>query len=75
MKEYPASIHNDEMYYITINSYYLLALKSVYSKKEERLSGAMENYAKLLDLYPNSSYLSRSENIYNSCKRIKENLN
>lgn len=75
MKEYPASVHNDEMYYMTINSYYLLALKSVYSKKEERLNGAMENYAKLLDLYPNSSYLSRSENIYNSCKRIKENLN
>lgn len=75
MKEYPSSLYNDEMFFMTINSYYLLALNSIYSKKEERLNGAIENYVKMLDLYPNSSYLSRAETIYNSCKRLKENLN
>lgn len=75
MKEFPSSIYNDEMYYITINSYYLLAVNSIISKKEERLDGAIENYVKMLDLYPNSSYLSRAETVYLSCKRIKENLN
>jgi outer membrane protein assembly factor BamD len=63
------------MYYLMIDSYYLLALNSIPSKKEERLDGAIENYVKFLDLYPNSSYLSRAESVYNSCKRIKENLN
>ena len=75
MKEYPSSLYIDEMYFISINSYYLLALNSIYSKKAERLDNAIENYVKLLDLYPNSSYLSRAESIYNSCKRLKENLN
>lgn len=75
VKEYPSSTYNEEMYLLLIDSYYLLAINSIASKKEERLDGAIENYVKFLDLYPNSSYLSRAENIYNSSKRLKENLN
>jgi outer membrane protein assembly factor BamD len=75
VREYPSSSFNEEMYYFIIDSYYLLALNSISSKKEERLNGAIENYVKFLDLYPKSSYLSRAENIYNNCKRLKDNLN
>lgn len=75
IKDYPSSMSNDEMYYLIINSYYLLAIKSIPSKKDERLQGAMENYVKFVDLYPKSSYISRAENIYNSCKKLKENIN
>jgi outer membrane protein assembly factor BamD len=74
IKEYPSSDYNEEMYYLIIESYYQMALKSVHSKKEERLNGAIENYVKFLDIYPKSPYLSRAENIYNSSKRLKENL-
>lgn len=75
MKEFPASNSNEEMYYMIINSYYSLAINSIYSKKEERLDGAIENYVKFLDLYPNSSYISRAETIYDNSKRLKEKLN
>ena len=75
LKEYPSSTYNEEMYYMMINSYYLLAVNSINSKKEERLNGAIENYARFLDLYPKSSYLSRAESIYNNSKRLKDNLN
>ena len=75
MKEYPSSNYDEEMYFIIINSYYSLAINSIYTKKEERLNAAIENYVKFLDLYPKSSYLSRAESIYNSSKRLKENLN
>lgn len=75
IKEYPSSQYNEEMFYLLINSYYLLAQNSVPSKKEERLNGAIENYVKFMDWYPKSAYLSRAESIYNSCKRLKENLN
>jgi len=75
IREYPSSAYNEEMYYLMIHSYYLLAINSIASKKEERLDGAIENYVKFLDLYPESSYLSRAENVYNSSKRLKENLN
>ena len=74
IKDYPSSGYNEEMFYMLINSYYSLAINSIYSKKEERLNGAIENYLKFVDLYPKSSYLSRSEHIYNSSKRLKENL-
>ena len=75
IKDYPSSVSNEEMYYVMINSYYLLAINSIPSKKSERLQGAMENYVKFVDIYPNSSYISRAENIYNSCKKLKDNLN
>jgi len=75
MKDYPASLYTEEMFLLLIDSYYLLAINSYLSKKEERLQGAMENYVKFVDLYPNSSYLSRAEDIYKSAKKIKENLN
>jgi outer membrane protein assembly factor BamD len=73
-KEFPSSNYNDEMFFLIIDSYYRLALNSIYSKKAERLDGAIENYVKFLDLYPKSSYLSRAENIYNNSKRLKANL-
>jgi outer membrane protein assembly factor BamD len=72
IKDYPSSYYNEEMFYLMIDSYYLLAVNSVPSKKQERLDGAIENYVKFLDLYPKSSYLSRAESIYSSCKRLKE---
>lgn len=75
IKEYPSSNYNDEMLFLVIDSYYSLAVNSIYSKKEERLDGAIENYVKMLDLYPKSSYLSRAESIYTSSKRLKEKLN
>lgn len=75
IKDYPSSAYNEEMFYVLINSYYLLAIKSIPSKKPERLQGAMENYVKFVDLYPNSSYISRAESIHNSCKKLKDNLN
>ncbi len=75
IKEYPSSTLNDEMMYMLIDSYYSLAINSIQRKKGERLDGAIENYVKFVDLYPKSSYLSRAENIYTSCKRLKEKLN
>ncbi len=74
IKEYPSSELNDEMYYMMIDSYYTLAIHSIQQKKEERLDGAIENYLKFVDLYPKSTYLSGAENIYNSCKRLKNKL-
>lgn len=75
IKDYPTSIYAEEMYYLLIDSYYSLAQRSIYSKKAERLDGAIENYVKFLDLYPKSSYLSRAESIYTSSQKQKEKLN
>jgi outer membrane protein assembly factor BamD len=75
IKEYPSSAYTEEVYYMLIEAYYLLAQNSIHVKKGERLDGAIENYVKFLDLYPKSSYLSRAESIYSNCKKLKDKLN
>ncbi len=75
VKDFPESRNIDEMLYLTVNSYYLLAVNSLETKKLERLDLAMETYLKMLDLYPKSSYLQRAESIYESCQRMKSNIN
>lgn len=74
IKDFPESQHIDEMLYLITDSYYLLAINSLESKKIERLDMAMESYLKLLDLYPKSNYLVRAESIYDSCRKMKENI-
>ena len=75
MKDFPESNYIDEILFTTIDSYYLLAVNSVETKKLERLNLAMESYLKLVDLYPKSSYLAKAETVYESCVKIKSNLN
>lgn len=74
MKDFPDSKYVEESYYVMIDSYYLLAINSISSKKEERLNGAIENYLKFVDLYPQSKYLSKAESIYTSSKQAKKSL-
>lgn len=75
LNDYPDSKNNDEMMFVSINSYYLLAINSLENKKLERLNLAIENYLKFVDLYPKSSFLNRAENVYESCLKMKSNLN
>lgn len=75
LREYPGNRYAEQIYLMIIESYHLLAVNSVPSKKAERLDGAIENYVKFADQYPESSYLSRAESVYKECLRLKENLN
>jgi outer membrane protein assembly factor BamD len=75
VKDFPESNYIDEMLFTIIDSYYLLAVNSLESKKIERLNLAMESYLKLVDLYPKSSYLQRAESVYESCVKMKNNIN
>jgi outer membrane protein assembly factor BamD (BamD/ComL family) len=52
-----------------------LAINSLETKKLERLNLAMESYLKLVDLYPKSNYAQKAEAIYESCLKIKSNIN
>lgn len=74
VKDFPDSKYVEESFYIMINSYYLLAINSIPSKKLERLNGAIDNYLKFVDLYPQSKFINKAEGIYTSCKLVKEDL-
>lgn len=76
VKDFPESQYNDEMYFIVIKSYYLLAKNSVPSKKHDRIEKAMTNYLKFVDLHPQSPFIAEAEGIYKDCERLKtEQLN
>lgn len=74
IKDFPDSKYVEEAYYVMIDSYYLLAINSIPSKKLERLNGAIDNYFKFVDLYPQSKFLEKVEGVYTSCKQVKDNL-
>ncbi len=74
IKEFPDSKYVEEVAYLIIESYYLLAIKSVPGKKIERLDSAIESYLKFVDLYPKSNYLGKAEGVYSSCLQVKENI-
>lgn len=75
IKDFPDSKHIEELQYLVIKSYYLLALNSIESKKQERFKAAVDTYIKFVDTYPNGTYLRQAELIYTSALKNLENLN
>ena len=61
--------------FIIIQSYYLLALNSIESKKQERFKAATESYIKFVDAFPKSNYLKDAELIYSSALKNLEKFN
>lgn len=75
IKDFPESKSIDEMYYLIMSSYYLLAVNSLEAKKIERLDLAIDFYKKFVDLYSSkSNFADRAENVYQSCLKLKSNV-
>ena len=62
-------------YYLIIKSYYLLALNSVDSKKQERFKAAIDSYIKFIDTFPNGANLKDAELIYTSALKNLDKYN
>jgi outer membrane protein assembly factor BamD len=75
LKDFPDSKHVEELNYLIIRSYYLLAVNSVEAKKQERFRAAVDTYIKFLDAYPKSEYLKQAEMVYDSALRSLEKYN
>jgi outer membrane protein assembly factor BamD len=75
LKEFPDSKHVEELNYLIIRSYYLLALNSIESKKQERFKSAVDSYIKFLDNFPKSQYLEQAEMVYSSALKNLEKYN
>ena len=53
--------------FMIIKSYYLLAQKSISTKKKERYDLAVESYLDFIDQYPTSKYVREAERMYSVC--------
>jgi len=72
IKDFPGTKHAEELNYLTIRSYYLLALNSIESKKQERFKAAVDTYIKFAEGFPQSEYLKDAEFIYTSALKNLE---
>ena len=75
IKDFSDTKHEEELKFLTIKSYYLLAINSVESKKQERFKAAVDSYIKFIDTYPQSKYLKNAEIIYSSSLQNLEKYN
>jgi outer membrane protein assembly factor BamD len=64
LKEYPDSEYREELMYLLLKSKYLLAVNSVQDKKQERLSGTLDEYFTFVDEYPESQYRREVDRFY-----------
>ena len=75
VKDFPGSEKVEEVTYLTIKSYYLLALNSIESKKQERFKAVVDTYFKFVDAFPKSTYLKDAEMVYDSAVKNIEKYN
>ncbi len=75
IKDFPGSNHVEEFTYLSIKSYYLLALNSIESKKQERYKASVDTYIKFVDSHPQSVYLKQAEMVYSSALKQLEKYN
>jgi len=75
LKDFPGSKNTEELNYLIIRSYYLLALNSIEGKKQERFKAAADHYIKFLDNFPKSEYLKQAEMVYSSALKNLEKYN
>ncbi len=75
LKDFSDSKHAEEINYLIIKSYYLLALNSIEAKKPERFKSAVDSYIKFVDNFPKGTYLKDAELIYTSALKNLEKYN
>lgn len=68
--KYPDSKYREELMYMLLKSKYLLAIGSVYEKKEERLSSALDEYFTFVDEYPESKYKKEVTKYYETTSEL-----
>ena len=70
IKEYPDTKFREDLLFLILDSSYLLASKSVESKKKERFQSVVTEYYTLIDEFPETAYKKEAEHIYE--KTLKE---
>ncbi len=70
LKEYPDTKYREETMFMLLKSKYLLAILSVVSKKEARLTDALDEYFTFIDEYPESKYRKDAEKFYETTAKL-----
>ncbi len=72
LSKFPDTKYREELMYMLLESKYLLAINSVFEKREERLSSALDEYFTFVDEFPESKHRKDADRFY---KTTSEMLN
>ena len=63
ISDYPGTPYREDALFYLLDSSYELAINSIDSKKLERLNNAKNIYEELMEVYPESKYLDKSNKL------------
>ncbi|MBI4646030.1 MAG: outer membrane protein assembly factor BamD [Bacteroidia bacterium] len=73
-KDYPDTQYREDILYLIVKSCYLLADKSIETKKKERYQATIAEYYVFIDEFPDSKYRKEAEKMYeSSLSYVKDN--
>jgi outer membrane protein assembly factor BamD len=61
---YPDTKYREELMFMLLESKYMLAIGSVFDKRQERLSSALDEYFAFIDEYPESKHIKEAEKFH-----------
>ena len=70
LKDFPDTKYREELMFMLLRAKYLLAIRSIEEKKEQRLSEALDEYFTFVDEYPESTYRKEAERYYKETAKL-----
>ena len=64
LSEHPDSKYREELMFMLLESKYMLAVGSLFDKRQERLSSALDEYFSFIDEFPESKHIKEAERFY-----------
>lgn len=74
IKDYPEVPQKEELDYLTVKSYYLLADNSIDEKKETRFQDAILSFQNFMGEYPDSKYLTELKKLHYKSETILKKI-
>jgi len=71
MQGHSASVFKEEMLFLQLKSYYLLASNSVEEKKEKRIKDALIAFNQFKNSYPESKFLGEAKDVFKQTKQLR----
>ncbi len=70
LKDFPDTKYREELMFMLLRAKYLLAIRSVEEKKDQRLSEALDEYFTFVDEFPDSEHRKEAERYYEATAKL-----
>ncbi|SFF82871.1 Beta-barrel assembly machine subunit BamD [Sunxiuqinia elliptica] len=70
LKDFPDTQYREELMYMLLRAKYLLAIRSIEEKKEQRLTAALDEYFTFVDEFPESEHRKEVDKFYKETAKL-----